>query len=192
MQILLKLEYVISIIGTAKTIKGNNIASVATFITPVIEIAASKNPENNAPLSPINIFAGLKLKVKNASIAPARIKPIRALIGFAGDNVIAKIAKVIAFTVTTEPASPSTPSIKFTAFEIPTIQSKVIGYESKPKSIPPKNGTLSICTPKRYAIVAIETWIKSLNFAPNPYTSSIKPNKNIKEPPSKIPDISFP
>ena len=114
-------------IGTAKTTKGNNIASVATFMTPVIDIAASKNPENNAPLSPINIFAGLKLNVKNASIEPANIKPIKALIGLGGLSVIAKIAKVIALTVTTEPAKPSTPSIKFSAFEIPTIHNNVIG-----------------------------------------------------------------
>ena len=36
-------------------------------------------------------------------------------------------ARVIELTVITEPASPSTPSIKFTAFEIPTIQRIVIG-----------------------------------------------------------------
>ena len=67
MQIRLRLAKVISIIGTARTRNGNKIARVATFITPVIEIVASKNPENNAPLSPIKIFAGLKLNVKNAS-----------------------------------------------------------------------------------------------------------------------------
>ena len=68
LKILLNDENVISIIGTAKTIKGNNIATVATFITPVIEIAASKKPENREPLSPINIFAGLKLKVKELKV----------------------------------------------------------------------------------------------------------------------------
>ena len=99
----------------------------------------------------------MKLKVKNANIEPAKINPIKALIGFGGDKVIAKIANVTAFTVTTEPASPSTPSIKFIALEIPTIHNKVIGYENHPKSIPPKKGTLLICTPKRYTTVAIET-----------------------------------
>ena len=86
LKILLNDEYVISIIGTAKTTKGSNIASVANFIpiTPVIDIAASKNPENKDPLSPINIFAGLKLNVKNASIEPARMNPISAIIGWAG------------------------------------------------------------------------------------------------------------
>ena len=144
LHILLKLAQVMSIIGTANTTKGNKIASVATFITPVIDIVASKNPENRVPLSPINIFAGLKLNVKNASIEPARIKPINALIGLGGQTVIAKIARVMALTVTTEPASPSTPSIKFKAFEIPTIHKSVIGYDNHPKSKPPKNGTLFI------------------------------------------------
>lgn len=112
MAILLKDEKVISIIGTAKTIKGKRIANVAAFITPVIDIVASKKPENNAPLSPMNIFAGLKLYVKNASIEPAKINPIKALIGLGGVIATAIIAKVTAFTVTTEPAKPSTPSKK--------------------------------------------------------------------------------
>ena len=58
---------------------------------------------------------------------PARIKPISALIGFEGVIATAIIARVTALTVTTDPASPSTPSIKFKAFEIPTIHNKVIG-----------------------------------------------------------------
>ena len=153
----LKLAYVISIIGTAKTTNGNKIESVATFITPVIEIVASKNPANNAPLSPIKIFAGLKLKVKNANIEPARINPINALIGFGGLSVIARIAKVRAFTVTTDPAKPSTPSIKFTALEIPTIHSIVIGYDNHQAKSKFKNGIEFIWTPNKYTIVAIET-----------------------------------
>ena len=55
------------------------------------------------------------------------MQPIKALIGLDGDNVTAKIAKVMELTVTTEPASPSTPSIKLNAFEIPTIHNNVIG-----------------------------------------------------------------
>ena len=70
-----------SIIGTARTKNGNNIAKVAPVITPAIDNVASKNPENNAPESPINIFAGLKLKVKNANIEPAKMNAINAVIG---------------------------------------------------------------------------------------------------------------
>ena len=84
------------------------------------------------------------LKVKNANIEPARIKPTSAIIGFGGVIATAIIARVIALTVVTEPASPSTPSIKFRALLIPTIHNIVIGYDQKPKSIPPKNGTESI------------------------------------------------
>ena len=100
----------------------------------MIDNDASKKPENNAPESPMNIFAGLKLKVKNASIEPARINAIKALIEFGGRIANATIASVIALTVITEPASPSTPSIKFTALLIPTIHKRVIGYDKKPKS----------------------------------------------------------
>ena len=125
--ILLRLEYVISIIGTASTRNGSRTAIAAPFITPAIESVASRKPENRAPESPINIFAGLKLKVRKASIEPARINAISAVIGWAGVTATAIKARVIELTVITEPASPSTPSIKLTAFEIHTIQSKVIG-----------------------------------------------------------------
>ena len=80
----LRLEYVISIIGTASTKNGSNTARAAPFITPAIDSVASRNPENRAPESPINIFAGLKLYVRNANIEPARIKAISAVIGWAG------------------------------------------------------------------------------------------------------------
>ena len=130
LKIRLRLEYVISAIGTANTKNGKSIASVALFITPVIDIEASINPENSAPESPINIFAGLKLKVKNAIIEPARINPISALIGFGGVIASAIIARVTAFIVITEPANPSTPSIKLTALLIPTIHNIVKGYEN--------------------------------------------------------------
>lgn len=150
-KIRLKLEKVISIIGTARTTNGKKIAKVAVFITPVIDSDANKNPANNAPESPIKIFAGLKLYAKNASIEPAKMNAIKALIGFAGVVATATIAKVTEFTVITEPASPSTPSIKFTALQIPTIHSKVIGYDNQPNSKTPPNGftIVSIFTPKR-------------------------------------------
>lgn len=125
--ILLRLEYVISIIGTARTRNGKSTASAAPFITPAIDNVASKKPENKAPESPINIFAGLKLKVRKASIEPASINAIRAVIGCAGLTATAIRANVIELTVITEPASPSTPSIKLTALEIPTIHKRVIG-----------------------------------------------------------------
>ena len=121
MAILLKEENVMSIIGTDKIKNGTNIVSSGDFITPVIERVASKNPANKAPESPINIFAGWKLYVKNASIAPAKINAINALIAFVGVIATAINPRVTDDIVTIDPASPSTPSIKFKAFEIPTI-----------------------------------------------------------------------
>ena len=50
-------------------------------------------------------------------------------------NVFSCSSGVIALTVITEPASPSTPSIKLTALEIPTIHRTVIGYENIPNCI---------------------------------------------------------
>ena len=67
--------------GKMKTKNGNKTAKVAPFITPAIERVASKKPEKSAPESPINIFAGLKLKVRNASIEPAKINAIKAVFG---------------------------------------------------------------------------------------------------------------
>ena len=75
----------------------------------------------------MKIFAGLKLNVKNANIEPARIKAIRAMIGCAGVIATATRASATELTVITEPASPSTPSIKLTAFVTPTIHNIVIG-----------------------------------------------------------------
>ena len=84
--------------------------------------------------------------------------PIKPLIEFPVAIVEAIRASVTELTVTTDPAKPSTPSIKLTALEIPTIQRIVIGYENRPKSIAPPKGLkiVSILTPKRYTIVAID------------------------------------
>ena len=163
-KILLIVEKVTSIIGTAKTTNGKIIASAAAFITPVIESVASKNPENNAPESPIKIFAGLKLYVKNANIEPARINAISALIALGGVIATAIKPNVIELTVTTEPASPSTPSMKFTALLIPTIHKIVRMYDTKIFNSD-KNGTESMRPPKRNTKVAIAICINNLNFA---------------------------
>lgn len=132
---------------------GKSTANVAPFITPVIDNEASKKPENNAPESPINIFAGLKLNVKNANIEPARINAINALIELGGRIAKATIANVIALTVITEPAKPSTPSMKFTALLIPTIHNNVIGYDKNPilkgKPILYPNVVISTFTPSK-------------------------------------------
>lgn len=59
--ILLNEEKVISIIGTDKIKNGTNIVNATDFITPVMDKEANKNPANNAPESPMKIFAGWKL-----------------------------------------------------------------------------------------------------------------------------------
>ena len=46
-----------------------------------IDIIDNENPKKLEPVSPTKVFAGLKLNVKNASIEPARINAIKAVIG---------------------------------------------------------------------------------------------------------------
>ena len=66
--------------------------------------------------------------------------------------------------VITEPASPSIPSIKFTAFDIATIHKTVTIYEKYPSCIGSPNGLNieSILIPSKNTIVAIATCINSL------------------------------
>ena len=71
-------------------------------------------------------------------MAPDKIIATKAEIGEEGAATIEIIAIATEPIVTTEPAKPSTQSIKLIAFVIPTIQSKLIGYAKKQstKSLP--------------------------------------------------------
>ena len=60
-------------------------------------------------------------------MAPIKINATRAEMGEGGVTTREIMPIVIEPIVTTEPAKPSTPSIKFVAFEIPTIHNKLIG-----------------------------------------------------------------
>ncbi len=64
-----------------EAVRSNNQSSAIGRAPTYNEYVASKNPENKAPESPMNIFAGLKLNVKNASMEPAKINAINAVIG---------------------------------------------------------------------------------------------------------------
>ena len=107
------------------------------------------------------------MKVKNASMAPKSIKATRADIGEEGVVTIEIIAIASELMVTTEPASPSIPSIKLIAFVIPTIHKRLIGYDKIPSSIsfPKGLNIVSILTPRRITVVAIVICKNSLNFA---------------------------
>ena len=67
---------VVSNIGIPSVIIGINTASAAAdYIVAFIETKDNVKPKNSDPVSPIKIFAGLKLNGKKPSIAP--IKAIR-------------------------------------------------------------------------------------------------------------------
>lgn len=60
-------------IGKPNAISGNTItATVYVFATPKIDIIEREYPKKFEPVSPINVFAGEKLKGKNPTKAPAK------------------------------------------------------------------------------------------------------------------------
>ena len=83
------------------------------------------NPRSNDPLSPIKTFAGCQFKIKKAKITDISkaLQTIRVLSLFI--NPITNIADKIIAEI--EPAKPSNPSLKFTAFVKATIAKKVNG-----------------------------------------------------------------
>ena len=70
-------------------------------------------PRASEPVSPINIFAGKALNFKNPSKAPAKAIAKTATSKFC--VLKPTIAKKVNTIIVTEVASPSTPSVKFTA-----------------------------------------------------------------------------
>ena len=78
-------------------------------------------------------------------------------------------------------ARPSSPSIRFTALVIPTIQRMVNGQENQPKSRENQSETVTevMRMPKAQTAVAAISWQRSLTLARRPLISSIRPTKNI-------------
>ena len=119
--ILLTIAHKVSKIGSAKTIIGAIITiAVYVFATPKIEITASANPIKFDPTSPIKVLAGLKLYGKNPTIAPA--SAVINTIAINGDSLSENIIKSDMQEISVIPDDkPSSPSIKFIAFVMPTI-----------------------------------------------------------------------
>ena len=120
-----------SLLKIASTVSKIGIANIVIGITNDVRVATLKprraiidiiNPKKRLPESPINIFAGGKLKTKKPRVLPNMIK----------DKIISKppiLFKTIAIILIVKkyillipPASPSNPSIKLIAFEIATIK----------------------------------------------------------------------
>lgn len=91
------------------------------------------NPNTKEPVSPMNIFAGLKLKYKKASIPPARAKAINAVAK--SPLSVMNMPSVTRLIKPMPPAKPSIPSIRLNALVTPTITSMVNRYCENKESV---------------------------------------------------------
>ncbi len=127
---LLIIANVVSNIGRPNANTGTANATTATLFTiPETDVTASIYPSNKEPVSPMKIFAGLKLKGKNPSEAPAIIA--HCITMKSCPNLAAVNKRVVAAMLATPEASPSSPSIKFIVFVIPTNQNNVITKDNQ-------------------------------------------------------------
>ena len=92
---------------------------------PSIDAVDRTKPRSCEPTSPMNILAGLKLYGMKPRHAPTSAARITATFGSATN--IATTSIVSELIVDTPTASPSSPSIRLTAFVQPTIQRRVSG-----------------------------------------------------------------
>ena len=92
---------------------------------PMMETVARMKPRSWEPTSPMKILAGFRLKGIKPRQAPVRAARIRATFG--SDTKRATTSMVRELMADTPTASPSSPSIRFTALVQPTIHSTVSG-----------------------------------------------------------------
>ena len=129
---LLIIAKVVSNIGIPSAKIGTTTAKVAAdLIAASIEITDKAKPRNSEPVSPINIFAGLKLNGKKPIAPPA--SATRRIVDVISFDIYAIKERVMADIAEIPAASPSSPSIKLTVFVIPTIQNTVSGRAKIPK-----------------------------------------------------------
>ena len=96
-------------------------------------MAATYPPSANEPVSPINTFAGYELNPKNPKQAPAVAAASIATSEFDIDT--ANSTKKHDTIKVTPDASPSSPSVKFTAFTVPIMNIIINGIYHIPKLI---------------------------------------------------------
>ena len=127
---LLIIAHKVSKIGNPKTISGNTItANVYVFATPKIDIIDNENPKKLEPVSPIKVFAGVKLNGKNPTSAPANA--VISTIDTNGEPFKTNITNNEIADITDIPEdNPSSPSIRFIALVTPTIHTTVIIQET--------------------------------------------------------------
>ena len=94
--------------------------NVVLFTVPSIAITDKIKPKNKEPVSPIKIFAGFLLNNKNPNNAPTIAKQNTNTGKLF--SLYANSANVPVVIIVTLVASPSSPSVKLTAFENPVCQ----------------------------------------------------------------------
>lgn len=122
----------VSNIGIASIIIGAiRTKAVYVLATPSIDIIASEKPIKFEPVSPINVFAGLKLNGRNPTILPANA--VINTIAINGESFKANTISNDKQEISVTPEDrPSSPSIRLMAFVIPIIQQTVNIYENTP------------------------------------------------------------
>src|ERR1022692_2419637 len=120
------MEREVSRIGKPKETTGMATATmVGAFCAPLIARALKTKPMKRLPESPRKMVAGLKLKRRNPTIAPARITLIKAPSEECTTSETTKNTKV---ENNAEPAArPSRPSMRLKALVTATTQSTVRG-----------------------------------------------------------------
>ena len=144
---------------------------------PSIDIVASIKPKKFEPESPINVLAGLKLYGKNPISPPSNATVSIYTEGVAPFNI--KIINIENVEIAeTQVASPSSPSIKLSAFVTPIIQQKVIIIDTI--SFNPyiyKNGTL-----KKKIVIPLAITQIAATACPNNFIQGFNPNASSKKP----------
>ena len=116
--------------NTTESVSITGIAAIINKISGIFKYNAKPDitpPSNNDPVSPINTFAGCELKTKNPNIAPTNIKQNIPISWFPEsqlepNTIIPNAAKAI---IESPPASPSNPSVRFTALLLATNINKI-------------------------------------------------------------------
>ena len=123
------MENSVSKIGTPNARTGRaKPTSAADFVAHITLAEPSRKPRNILPQSPIKIRAGLKLKNKNPDKLPVKASIITASTTLPPAN--ASTAITVQAIAPIPAASPSSPSIRFTALVILIIQ-KIVNKPHK-------------------------------------------------------------
>jgi len=122
----------VSKIGTPRARKGSaSPTAEADRSAQKTLVAEMTNPRNILPQSPMKTLAGLKLRNRKPMRLPSMASMNTATTGCPTEK--AKAASTAQVIREMPAAKPSSPSMRFTALVIPTIQSMVMGQASGPR-----------------------------------------------------------